>query len=171
MLWLERLILLHRWVIASHIKKRMWLLIRAFISNIPWEQGSWGQHGAHLGPTGPRWAPSWPHELFCYLGSSLIWGLVVASFITVRINKIMTVNVCNSGMFVWKLQLLALCSVTCSTSSDILSLKHLQKDIMVFRVLMIELECTMSVVTIVIAIAKVTLLYHFISLTVHTDIV
>ena len=30
-------------------------------------QGSWGQHGAHLGPTGPRWAPWWPHEL-CYLG-------------------------------------------------------------------------------------------------------
>ena len=26
----------------------------------------WGQHGAHLGPTGPRWAPCWPHE-FCYL--------------------------------------------------------------------------------------------------------
>ena len=25
-------------------------------------------HGAHLGPTGPRWAPCWPHEL-CYLGS------------------------------------------------------------------------------------------------------
>ena len=23
----------------------------------PSEQGSWGQHGAHLGPTGPRWAP------------------------------------------------------------------------------------------------------------------
>ena len=23
--------------------------------------------GAHLGPTGPRWAPCWPHEL-CYLG-------------------------------------------------------------------------------------------------------
>ena len=28
---------------------------------------SWGQHGAHLGPTGPRCAPCWPHEL-CYLG-------------------------------------------------------------------------------------------------------
>ena len=28
---------------------------------IPWEQGSWDQHGAHLGPTGPRWAPCWPH--------------------------------------------------------------------------------------------------------------
>ena len=24
-------------------------------------------HGAHLGRTGPRWAPCWPHEL-CYLG-------------------------------------------------------------------------------------------------------
>ena len=24
-------------------------------------------HGAHLGPTEPRWAPCWPHEL-CYLG-------------------------------------------------------------------------------------------------------
>ena len=33
----------------------------------PWKQGSWGQHGAHLGPTGPRWAQCWPHEL-CYLG-------------------------------------------------------------------------------------------------------
>ena len=33
----------------------------------PWWQGSWGQHGAHLGPTGPRWAPCWPHEP-CYLG-------------------------------------------------------------------------------------------------------
>ena len=30
-------------------------------------QGSCGQHGAHLGPGGPRWAPCWPHEL-CYLG-------------------------------------------------------------------------------------------------------
>ena len=31
-------------------------------------------HGAHLGPTGPRWAPCWPHEL-CYLGHShlLCW--------------------------------------------------------------------------------------------------
>ena len=22
-----------------------------------------GQHGAHLGPVGPRWAPCWPHKL------------------------------------------------------------------------------------------------------------
>ena len=41
---------------------------------LSWEQGSWGQHGAHLGPTGPRWAPCWPHEL-CYLGiSGLNWS-------------------------------------------------------------------------------------------------
>ena len=26
-----------------------------------------GQHGAHLGPVGPRWAPCWPHET-CYQG-------------------------------------------------------------------------------------------------------
>ena len=35
--------------------------------NISLIAGSWGQHGAHLGPTGPRWDPCWPHEL-CYPG-------------------------------------------------------------------------------------------------------
>ena len=34
--------------------------------SFPWQQGLWGQHGAHLGPTGPRWDPCWPHEP-CYL--------------------------------------------------------------------------------------------------------
>ena len=45
---------------------------------------SWGQHGAHPGPVGPRWAPCWPHEP-CYQGrclcvcacvfkSKLMWG-------------------------------------------------------------------------------------------------
>ena len=29
--------------------------------------GSWGQHEAHRGPTGPRWARCWPPEI-CYLG-------------------------------------------------------------------------------------------------------
>ena len=29
---------------------------------LPREQSSWCQHGAHLGPVGPRWAPRWPHE-------------------------------------------------------------------------------------------------------------
>ena len=36
----------------------------------PREQSSWGQHSAHLGPVGPRWAPCWPHEP-CYLYSSV----------------------------------------------------------------------------------------------------
>ena len=31
-----------------------------------------GQHGTHLGPTGPRWAPCWLHEL-CYLGGYSLW--------------------------------------------------------------------------------------------------
>ena len=30
-------------------------------------QGSWDLHGTHLGPTGPRWVPCWPHES-CYQG-------------------------------------------------------------------------------------------------------
>ena len=34
---------------------------------IPREQGSWGQHGAHLGPVSPSWAPCWPHGP-CYQG-------------------------------------------------------------------------------------------------------
>ena len=33
----------------------------------PRELSSWGQHGAHLGPVGPRWAQCWPHEP-CYQG-------------------------------------------------------------------------------------------------------
>ena len=43
----------------------------------PRYQVSWGQHGAHLGSTGPRWAQYWPHEP-CYLGlymvSILCWS-------------------------------------------------------------------------------------------------
>ena len=47
----------------------MVLIIYRCVPSCPWKQGSWGQHGGHLGPTGPRWAPCWPHEL-CYLGCS-----------------------------------------------------------------------------------------------------
>ena len=36
----------------------------------PRYQGSWGQHGVHLGTSGRRWAPCWPHKL-CYLGRYL----------------------------------------------------------------------------------------------------
>ena len=36
----------------------------------PRNQSSWGQHGTHLGPVGPRWAPCWPHEA-CYQGHTV----------------------------------------------------------------------------------------------------
>ena len=38
-----------------------WWLISTLISRFV------GPTWAHLGPTGPRWAPCWPHEL-CYVG-------------------------------------------------------------------------------------------------------
>ena len=37
------------------------------IWSLPRYQSSWGQHGAHLGPVGPRWASCWSHEP-CYQG-------------------------------------------------------------------------------------------------------
>ena len=38
-------------------------------------QSSWGQHGTHLGPAGPRWAPCCPHEP-CYLGMYKNMGFI-----------------------------------------------------------------------------------------------
>ena len=35
-----------------------------------------GPTWAHLGPTGPRWAPCWPHEL-CHLGFFVIYFVVL----------------------------------------------------------------------------------------------
>ena len=49
-----------------NIMKEKGICIFSVIAWLPWEQGSWDQHGACLGPTGPRWAPCWSHEL-CYL--------------------------------------------------------------------------------------------------------
>ena len=55
-----------------HISVIHWGLYLSLPVNRPWQQGSWGQHGAHLGPTGPRCAPCWPHEP-CYLGMHTRW--------------------------------------------------------------------------------------------------
>ena len=41
-------------------------------------QGSWGKHGAHLGPVGPRWAPCWPREPY-YQG--LDWSVIYVCYI------------------------------------------------------------------------------------------
>ena len=45
----------------------------------PRQQSSWGQHGCHLGPVGPRWAPCWPHEP-CYQGSLPNWSYPAQSY-------------------------------------------------------------------------------------------
>ena len=53
----------------------------------PWYQDSWGHHGAHLGPIGPRGAPCWPHEL-CYLGPQTLtvrWRLLLIQ----RLNHVL----------------------------------------------------------------------------------
>ena len=42
-------------------------------------QSSWGQHGAHLGPVGPRWAPCWPHEPY-YQGTAILFLVWVIYF-------------------------------------------------------------------------------------------
>ena len=39
---------------------------------LPRLQISWGQHGAHLGPVGPRSVPCWPQE-HCYQGMFAGW--------------------------------------------------------------------------------------------------
>ena len=49
-----------------------------------------GPTWAHLGSTGPRWAPCWPHE-FCYLGRQSVWCpflrlLHSSSLVTVRLS-------------------------------------------------------------------------------------
>ena len=63
-----------RWLIFSGHPR--WLITRLSVTadvavssgrRHPWEHSSWSRDGAHLGPTGHRWAPCWPHEL-CYLG-------------------------------------------------------------------------------------------------------
>ena len=50
--------------------------------------GSWGQHGAHQGPVGPRWAPCWPHEPY-YLGV-LAKGSIVIKHIILHLLYIHT---------------------------------------------------------------------------------
>ena len=56
-------------------------LIKSFCIH-PRYQGSWGQHGAHLGPVGPRCAPCWPHEP-CYQGPFLPCFVCTISIISI----------------------------------------------------------------------------------------
>ena len=48
-----------------------------------WVLCSWGQHGAHLGPIGPRWTPCWSHEpcdqgMFAEVGVTPVWHYIPA---------------------------------------------------------------------------------------------
>ena len=49
----------------------------------PRRQGSWGQHWAHLGPVGSRWAPCWPHEP-CYQGDDTWQSGAIPEWFTVN---------------------------------------------------------------------------------------
>ena len=60
----------------------------------PWQQGLWDQHGAHTGPTGPRWAPCWPHEP-CYLGCygrlhyNRLCNVIILSFVNSKLKFVL----------------------------------------------------------------------------------
>ena len=76
---------------------------------------TWGLHGAHLRPTGPRWAPCWPHDP-CYLGFSFtfngkfvwlqfyFWILTISFIIQVQWKfRIVAIQF----FFIWSPQILA----------------------------------------------------------------
>ena len=61
-------------VVSLPVKYQILTINHYYLLHIPWQQSSPHSkvHGANMGPTGPRWAPCWPHEA-CYL--SLHWSL------------------------------------------------------------------------------------------------
>ena len=67
--WILRVVLLSwpsgqvsvwSWATLARSLFQFWKMTMASVH--PWYHCLWGQHGAHLGPTGPRWAPCWPYE-------------------------------------------------------------------------------------------------------------
>ena len=75
---------------------------------IPRYQSSCGQHGAHLGPVGPRWAPCWPHEP-CYQGYQtkskaswdsvrVIWWTIVHEVVGLHSHRVFHINSLDSGI-------------------------------------------------------------------------
>ena len=69
----------------------------------PWEQGSWGQYGAQLGSTEPRWVPCWPHELY-YLGYLMsTWndtGIVIDGLVMYHFEAVNDLEP-RSACFLW----------------------------------------------------------------------
>ena len=68
-------------IIFHHMNVRIWLECDVFCKGredeTPQIAKLMGQHGAHLGPVGPRWAPCWPHEP-CYQGHITIYSMLFA---------------------------------------------------------------------------------------------
>ena len=56
-------------LLSQFAGKTDWVHALESMVNRPRYQDSWCQHGAHLSPIGPRWAPCWPHDP-CYQGTS-----------------------------------------------------------------------------------------------------
>ena len=61
----------NQYKLTIHNKNKITTKVTEVSWKLPWQQGSCGKHGAHLGPTGPRWAPCWPHEP-CYLSRAIM---------------------------------------------------------------------------------------------------
>ena len=63
----------------------------------------WGQHGAPLGPVGPRWAPCWPHEPW-YQGylQSVPYNLkeVLNEHLNECLLAILSLDICDDAMYV-----------------------------------------------------------------------
>ena len=53
-----------------------------WLPSFPRKQGSWGQHGAHLGPTGPRWAHVGPINFAIWVTLYVAFKCVV--YVTVK---------------------------------------------------------------------------------------
>ena len=83
--------------------------------SLPWLQDSWGQHGAHLGQTGPRWAPCWPHEFAVWVNRHRrieefrikIFVDSIEHFLVFRLRKWIRIytTICYTSIFstyVWK---------------------------------------------------------------------
>ena len=71
----------------------------------PWLQGSWGQHGAHLGPIGPKWAPCWPHEPW-YLGCYMQWNINQNAYIVIKKRDILKCHLQKCQLFYLSLNML-----------------------------------------------------------------
>ena len=59
-------------IIYNRVPNRYSQTLSLCVHSRPRLQSSWGHHGAHLVPVGPRWALCWPHEP-CFEGIHMEW--------------------------------------------------------------------------------------------------